>query len=245
MKQYVFDGTFEGMLTGVFLIYEQKAWDAVLENEHHIENMSLFEHIPVQTDQEKFDRVFQTLQKKLSPAFLQDVYYAYLSDLPGSADTALHYIQLGLRQGVRIRGALQHPVVHQIRLLRKKVGNEAHRLKGLLRFHSVQNKVFVADLEPDHNVITLLAPHFAARLKNENFIIRDLRRHIAVVYDKTQWYVVPLGDNITAADSSGDEFAKLWQLYFQEIAVAGRENRKQQLAYMPRRYHKYLTELSE
>ena len=243
MKQFLFDGTFEGMLTGVFLIYEQKEWDAVLESETQLENYSLFETVLVKTDDEKFQRVFRTLQEKMSPAFLQDVYFAYLSDLPGSADAALKYIRLGLKEGRNIRGALQNPIVRSIRDLRKKVGNEAHRLKGLVRFHQMQGGVFVADLEPDHNVITLLAPHFAARLKNEFFIIRDLRRYIAVVYDKKEWYLVPLGSDITPADSKQDEFAQLWQLYFKKIAVPGRENRRLQLNYMPRRYHKYLTEL--
>lgn len=243
MKQFLFDGTFEGMLSGVFLIYEQKARDAVLESETHLENYSLFETVIVQTDEEKFQRVFRTLREKLSPAFLQDVYYTYLSDLPGSADVALNYIRLGLKEGVKIRGALQNPVAHSVRDLRRKVLGEAHRLKGLVRFHQMQGDVFVADLEPDHNVITLLAPHFAARLKNEFFIIRDLRRSIAVVYDKKEWYLTPLGSDIIPADSQQDEFARLWKLYFKEIAVPGRENRRLQLQSMPRRYHKYLTEL--
>lgn len=243
MKQFLFDGTFEGMLTAVFQIYAQKETDAVLENACLPGSETLFETVRVETDDEQFRRVFRALREKISPAFLQDVYFAYLSEVPGSADAALQYIRLGLQEGARLRNALQVPVVREIRELRRKVGDEAHRFKGLLRFHAAKNGVFVADFEPDYNVITLLANHFAARLKNEYFIIRDLRRGIAVVYDKKEWVLVPLGRDIAPADAADDAFARLWQMYFREIAVPGRENRRQQLQYMPRRYHKYLTEL--
>lgn len=243
MKQFLFDGTFEGMLTAVFQIYAQKETDAVLENACLPDSETLFETVRVETDDEQFRRVFRALHEKISPAFLQDVYFAYLSEVPGSADAALQYIRLGLQEGARLRNALQVPVVREIRELRRKVGDEAHRFKGLLRFHTAKNGVFVADFEPDYNVITLLANHFAARLKNEYFIIRDLRRGIAVVYDKKEWVLVPLGRDIAPADTEEDAFARLWQMYFREIAVPGRENRRQQLQYMPRRYHKYLTEL--
>ena len=105
-------------------------------------------------------------------------------------------------------------------------------------------EVLYARLEPDNDVIELMAPHFADRYKNDPFILHDLRREKAVFSQGGHWYVAALPKDAPVNLAQGErEYRKLWKQYFETIAIRERTNPRCQKLYMPVRYWKHLTEM--
>jgi probable DNA metabolism protein len=89
-----------------------------------------------------------------------------------------------------------------------------------------------------------LAPHFSMRLSSENWIIHDVKREIAAIYNTKEWVIAPLKqDEIPKESYNSNEFyEQLWKEYFNTLAIKDRINPKLQARMMPKRYWKHLTE---
>ena len=192
---------------------------------------------------DKFQRVYEAIETKISKDSLKRVFYAYLSELPESEMKILKYLQIGFKIGSGVDLNLANEYVLNMDNIYKKVGNERHRLTGLLRFKKVKEDILYAQVEPDHNVIALIAPHFVVRLKSENFIIHDTKRDIAVFYNKEQWVIKNMeAPHPYLVKDMEESYEDLWRVYFSAISIKRKTNIKLQKKNMPMRYWKHLTE---
>ncbi|MDR3295491.1 MAG: TIGR03915 family putative DNA repair protein, partial [Clostridiales Family XIII bacterium] len=105
--------------------------------------------------------------------------------------------------------------------------------------------ILYAPVDPDHDVVEFLAPHFCDRFKQEAFIIHDQKRSKALVSAAGEWYITDFRD-ADALTQTGAEAAyrKLWKEYFGAVAIKERNNPACQRRFMPARYWKNLTEFS-
>ena len=99
-------------------------------------------------------------------------------------------------------------------------------------------------ISPDHNILSLMAEHFANRLATEKLIIYDKKRENAILSDCGQWILVN-DIKIKNDEISTDEveFRQMWQRYFETIAIKERTNKKLQRSFIPVRYWDNVTEL--
>jgi len=124
-----------------------------------------------------------------------------------------------------------------------RVSMERHRLLGLLRFSQIGDILFCR-VEPDHDVLELMAGHFADRYQNEKFIIYDKRRGKAVFADDGRWYISAFDpEKIPGFEQEEKLYQKLWKTYFENIAIKERINPRCQRNFMPFRYWKNLVEI--
>ncbi len=243
MITYIYDGSFEGLLTCIYdAFYEVEKPDDIVSEINYIENF-LVEKVYIKTDMIKSEKVYEAIENKISHESLKRVFYAYLSELPQSEIMILKYLRLGFQIGPDVNMNLANEHVLNMDNLYKKVGKERHRLVGLLRFKKVKNNILYAQVEPDHNVIALVAPHFQARLSNENFIIHDTKREIAIFYNRDQWVIkdIEIPDPFLVRDME-ENYEDLWRVYFNAISIKRKTNIKLQKRNMPMRYWKHLTE---
>ncbi len=243
MITYIYDGSFEGLLTSIYeAFYAKVKPDDIKSSIDYIENF-LVEKIYIETDMEKSQKVYGAIENKISNNSLKKVFYAYLSELPDSEMKILRYLQLGFKMGADVDLNLANEDVLNMVHLNKKVGGERHRLTGFLRFRKVTGDILYAQVEPDHNVIALVAPHFKARLANENFIIHDIKRGLAVFYNRDQWVIKDIEepDPMLVKDRE-EHYEDLWKVYFNAISIERKTNIKLQKRNMPMRYWKHLTE---
>ena len=104
--------------------------------------------------------------------------------------------------------------------------------------------VLYAPYSPDNDITDLLMPHFAARLKLP-FIIHDIKRKIAGIYNGTEW-VTTYADNAEICLSENEKaFENLWKRYYKSVNIEERPHIKQMKGYMPVRYWKFLPEKKE
>lgn len=243
MNYLIYDGSFPGLLTAIYQAFRDriKVAGIILEEEYQA---GLFSNkIVVETDLAKSDKVYDAIREKISPHSLRKIYRVYLSEIKNSGLLVYRYLLLGFRMGKRIDNYLNNEIVDQVNKVSRKVGKEAHLLLGLLRFRKIQGGVFYAPFEPDYNIITLLAPHFARRLPDQDWIIHDRKRMLAAIYNREEWVLTEL-DSLPEPKITEEEkyYQALWQSFYKNVAIESRKNPRLQAQFMPRRYWDYLIE---
>lgn len=259
MIDYLYDGSFEGILTCIYHHYYTDRAAGIYRKEDYQPSL-LHGFMEVETEADKATRVYEAIENKISTYSLRSIYRAYLSCDPDKENKILRYVLLGFQKGHQTGSLHGNPAVKDIDALTKKVGYEQERMLQFVRFEVLDAKagqqVLYAEIEPDNDVLELAAGHFAERFRHDPVVIRDARRNKAVVAYEGHWYVTPLGERLgsgavvapdgTVMELSQDEidYQHLWQTYFDHIAIKERINPRCQKNFMPVRYWKHLTEMN-
>ena len=143
-KTYIYDGTFDGLLTIVFDAYSSKVLpQKVYSDDNYIENF-LDRTQYIHTDYEKSKRVFDGIEKNICYEALYNSYNAFLSNEKDKEIYILKYLCNGFDVGPKINNMLTISYVFKVINMRKKALSECHKLKGLLRFQEVDNNLCYA-----------------------------------------------------------------------------------------------------
>ncbi len=162
---------------------------------------------------------------------------------PEREQIAFEYLRLIVKSNAPARERLTEKSVRRAIELAKTVTAEAHRLKGFLRFQETLGGAFYAPCSPDNDVVDLLMPHFVARFKTVPFVIHDIKRRLAGIYDGNDQIVTPTPkDAEIVLTEREDGFSRLWKKYYDSVYIPARANARQMKAYMPTRYWKFMTE---
>ncbi|MDD2583133.1 MAG: TIGR03915 family putative DNA repair protein [Desulfuromonadaceae bacterium] len=170
--------------------------------------------------------------------------YAFHSRETGIELLLWRYFTRGLQVGRRLCLLLAEEPVHSVSRIARKVSHEAHKYKGFVRFREVEAGFLYSRVEPQADILALIAPHFVGRVGDRPWMIHDLLRNHAAFYDLTSWRLVrdvelSAEPTLTATEQ---DYTALWQRYFQRHAIKERHNPKLQQQHVPLRYRKYLTE---
>lgn len=244
MKTLIYDDTFDGLLTACFDGYQDREVTDIQAFSRYQPNL-LQKAQEVKTDKDKADRVYHSVLTKLSYHTLENIYYTYLSELPNCDFLSLQYLRLCYQQGNKINAARQHPVIDKIYRARFKVTRELQRIQGFLRFQEIAPLMFISQIKPDHNLLPLLIPHLQKRFSDQNMLVFDQKRNRALLIKEQQSTIIPFEQkemDFLLTNSQPDEYSLLFKQYFQAINIPERENLRQQLNYMPRRYRQNMIE---
>ncbi len=105
-----------------------------------------------------------------------------------------------------------------------------------------------AVIEPENEVIDMVADHFTDRLNPEWFIVYDKSHGKAAFHNPgRRWYMRQLEQRERQVldeleHSGGQEYADLWKAFFDSIAIKERENSGLQRTNLPLHYRKHMTE---
>jgi len=243
MIHYIYDGSFEGILTAIYHAYYNKEIPEQILSQDDLQESLMVRKIYIETDMEKADKVYHSVETKISKQAMKNIFYVYLSEERDRGTMIYQYLKLGWKMGKSIDGNLKNNHVLVVQNMYKKVSKEIHLMLGLVRFKELKNDVLYAAIEPDYNIVFALADHFAERISNERWIIHDIRRNIAVVYNKEEWLLTELklkGD--IEVHEEEESYQKLWKQYFKSISIENKVNPRLQKGYMPVRYWKHLIE---
>lgn len=252
MKVFVYDKTFEGLLTAVFEAYYRKSFPDLLAAGH--EPLPLFydEVVTVYTEDEKVSRVWKGLQKKLSASALSMLATVWLSELPGIDMLLFRYIRKAVDAPRSIEVNFGDSDVLELSKIWKKVNQERHRVVQFTRFQKCADDTYFAPFEPLFNVLPLVTEHFRDRFADQKWVIYDLKREYGYYYDLFEVTEVsfenkPLNlsrgklDPVLLAEDE-QLFQQLWKEYFRSVTIRERLNPKLHRQNMPARFWKYLTE---
>lgn len=174
----------------------------------------------------------------------QNAWHAFLSEVPNVELAVARYLLLAIEKQSKVDSFMADERVRLIQRLAKKVTFERHRFLGLLRFRSIGGNIYYASIKPDHFILPILAPFFVERFADQRWIIHDRRREMAAVYDLRAWTITErAATDLPAVSPQEDSTQKLWQCFFDSIAVRERLNLALQQKFIPKKYWSDLTEL--
>jgi len=248
---FLYDHTFDGLLTCVFEAFNRKEFPENIVGEN--EQLPLFtESFRVITDDAKADRILKALRKKISKSALDMLFISYLSELKGIEICIFRYIRKALLAEKSIETNFADLDVLELSKIYKKVGREEERIRQFVRFQKTADGLFFAAMDPKYNVLPLTARFFETRYADQQWLIYDVRREYGLYYDLKTVEIVrfeqppEISETGRIADEKSDEsekaFQNLWKDYLKAITIRERRNLKLQRQHMPKRFWKYLTE---
>ncbi len=248
-----FDGTWQGILTSIFEIFEHRIFPLTLQHSA-VRQKGMFqnEH-EVMSQPQKAERVKKGLLDKVGKIGYQELWHAFLSELPEAPLLIVHLATYYFQEQQNVRQNFAHELVIQLKKIVKSVSRERHRMKAFTRFQRLRDGLFVALIEPDFNVLPLIQKHFQNRYADQRWLIFDIRRHYGMYYDEHACDEVAFADNGNLANSrtlidlyAEEEplYADLWKRYFKSVNIVERKNMKLHLQHVPRRYWRHLHEKS-
>ena len=238
---YLYDGTFEGLMTAVYYHYKKEKAEGIYEIHSYRQSM-IFQSQLVETDIFKAKTVCDSINKLISREAYIHVYYCYLSNAPQKENLILEFLIFAFKYGRNTMNFYTHEKVLPINEIYKKVAREEHKILGILRFSDIGGFLY-AKYAPDNDISILLADHFADRYKYEKFIIYDEKRKKAVVYADNNWEIKE-NTNIDNIEFSVSEkrIQNLWKQYFTDLAIKERKKINLQFQFVPARYRKNMVE---
>lgn len=243
MHIYLYDGTFDGLLTVYFYAYKDPDIYNICPLQQYQPDL-LTTPKEIYTEPDKAERIRKSVYSGLSSSVMYNLYLLYLSELPECNLLGLQYLRLCYAQGIAIHHAKQHPVIRQLEDYRHKVLRELDRMKGFLRFQKIDEAVYYAAFAPDHNQLPLLRNHLEKRFSDQKWVVHDERRSTALIYNLHHSMLMPFTKEEAAQLLAGrhDDYSELFQRYFNTIAIKERTNKRLQDQYMPKRYREYMPE---
>lgn len=252
MTIFIFDGSLEGLLTAVFEYYERKSGKTTVVSSLDHQPDLLDDSLYIVSDEKKAKRVWEGLKKKLPADWLLRFYKAFLSE---DAAAFRNLFEFALYIFDHPKGAEQnfgHPAVLAVAQMDRSVNREKHRMKAFIRFQETADGIFYAAVEPDYNVLPLIANFFRNRYAAQRWIIYDLKRGYGLYYDLIKVEEIQMEyapelkkRSILANENLGDNeglYALLWKDYFKSTNIPARKNMRLHIRHVPKRYWKYLTE---
>lgn len=236
---YFTDGSPEAFFSAVFDAYADK--DAFLTSSPVLQTALNDVFVPLSPEREKSARVIKKL-RSIDRECLYETDCILRTPEPEKEQIAFEYIRLLVKHKAPVRGMLTLPEVRKAMDLTAKVGAERHLLTGFLRFQETESGVFYSPCSPDNDVVDLLMPHFAARFKTSSFVIHDVSRGIAGIYNGSEWLVSPAPDAEIVLSKDEEAFSKLWKKYYHTVYIPARKNTRLMKGYMPVRYWKFMPE---
>jgi probable DNA metabolism protein len=245
MLIYVYDGSLEGILTAVFeAFYRKEEPDAILVEQGLQQDLTA-SYTFIVTDPAKSDRVYASIRRNISEDALKNVYYILLSEEVDAGTLIYRYLKLGWKMGGRVDLHLSDNTVFRVMDINRRFEHEVHKFMGFVRFRQVEGGIFYSPISPDYNIVELLAPHFAERLSDQKWIIHDVRREVAALYNCKNWIISEFSaGDIPGSTEDEKRFAGLWKEFFNTLEIPSRRNPKLQRRLMPRRYWDHLTEMN-
>jgi len=251
MLYYLFDHTFEGLLTAVFDAFSRKENpDRITGNDSATPLFT--EAYLVLTDEDRSKRVLDALKKKISKSALQMLFVSFLAESETTYKHIFNYIAKAVVSNKSIELNFGDDDVLELSKTFKKVQNEYTRMKQFVRFQKTSDGMFFGAIEPRYDVIPLCIDFFQDRYADQQWILYDIKRNYGIFYDLHQTQIVRF-DELPISLQTGqlqeeklDEteiaFRNLWKDYLKAVTIQERKNLKLQKQHMPVRFWKYLTE---
>lgn len=241
---YLYDGNFISLLNLINKLFHEQTIPLKIKDNHY--NPNLFEQT-INIKIPENDTIVSKIIAYYGIQIFNGMYYLFLSHNEDKELLIFYFWLYSIKYGNQIFIRRDIPIISKAIDTINYVSRENHKMKGFLRFKELKSHFLYAKMAPENNVLPLLVKHFMKRLKNENWMIEDEKRKIMAIYDNHKLMLV--ASNLVKIDTdlatNEEQMEKLWQTFYQTISIASRENEKCRRNFMPKKYWKYILEVSQ
>ena len=236
---YMYDGSFDGLLSVIYTAVYSRTVPVGISTEKSLQLAFDTRYKEIETNKNHAKRVYDAIYKKIGSFGLKRLYYVFLSDEDDKDMVIYSYMMLGFKNGNITNNALSNDTVARAFRIAENVSRETERFRQFTRFSVMDWGVQYAKITPHNNVLPLLTPFFAGRLKIIPFILHDVTHDLCAVYDTKNWHISS-SEGLTPPSgiNTEDEVTGLWKTFFDAVSIKERENTKLQRQNMPARYFK-------
>ncbi|MBR2327365.1 MAG: TIGR03915 family putative DNA repair protein [Clostridia bacterium] len=239
----VYDGSFYGLLSAAWYALENKITPAEITAKRLL--LPIFEEKEIETDEKKAMRLLHGIENRIFKGVSKKVFALWLSDRENKEELLLDYLRFGLSHGQKTARLLTEPAVCETEKTFRAVYNEAHRLKGFLRFSEFDG-FLAAITEPSCNALPLIIGHFARRFPEENLLIYDKKHKLAALSQRGEISLFDADEFFFPKRSLEEKHYRiLWREFYNTVAIKERLNEKCRKTHLPVRFWHQLTEMSE
>ncbi len=235
---YFIDGTKEGFLTAFLLAFPDPD-SAIASSEHQL---ALGQQCAFVTADEERAKRAERRFLQLDGRCMRELDTLLRSGEKNKEQIAFRYLRLIAQKQRPVRDMLADADVLAASECMARVGHEAERLKGFVRFLESASGALYAPISPDNDICDLLGIHFRARLPGYPFVIHDVSRKKASVWDGEHLFLAPLERAEVLLSADEEAWQSLWREYYRSVNIPSRLRLKQMRGYLPVRYRKFMPE---
>lgn len=244
-KVYTYDGTYPSLISLICYLFHNNIKPDDIREEGY--NPTLFE-TTIDLHIEKNEKDIIYILKKYGTHINYLIFKVFLSH-DSKRELVIYYFLLNANKyGANVINMRNLRCVCKTLELARYVNNEAHKLKGFVRFQELANHILYAKISPVNDVLPLLSEHFKKRLNSEYWVIDDEGRSLVSIYDKKNYYIIEKSElkmDLENISDDENEISAMWCSFYETIGIKERENHRCRMNFMPKRYWKYMTEMSD
>ncbi len=246
----LYDGSFDGFLSCVFVAYDQKITSPVIRKEYQTNNQLFTINETIITNRQKANRVWEGFKSRTKPNEQRGFFKAFLSEIKGVENTLFSYMRTIFSNPINQHIDFGNKDILKITQVAKMVDREKHRMEAFVRFQLTKDDIYTSTVSPDFNVLPLIVKHFKDRYADQKWLIYDTNRKYCIFYDLTSVEIITLEEPAKILPNQIQniykkqevDFQKLWSTYYNSVNIKSRKNTKLHVQHLPKRYWKYLTE---
>lgn len=235
---WFFDGSKDAFLTAFLCAFRDE--NAILSAGNRQLSLGQ-ESVFVRADADKARRCEARL-KELDAKCMRELDLLLRSGEEARGQIAFSYLRMIALRGRPVRGMLAEDAVRDAMECIRRVTFEAHRLKGFVRFLESESGALYAPVSPDNDIVDMLLPHFRGRMPDLPFVLHDVRRKKAAVWDGEHAFLAPLDRAEVVLSADEADWQALWRQYYASVNIPSRKRIRQMKGYMPVRYWKFMPE---
>lgn len=248
-RHYVYDGTWQGLLSVVFTVFSEKipALSVVRDRKKVTD---LFNGVrEVDSCSVQAERVQKRALTMLGPRRMRDLWYSHLAERADVDRSLVEFFSM-LFTGGAVNDTRNETVLG-LRQWRKHVSHEKHQMEAFVRFQENTDGVWAATIAPAYDVLPLIVTHFRKRYADMEWVIADTLRNYGILHRGGKVLPVqflhepesPLPVPHITATANERSYVALWKTYFRSVDIPERRNLKLQMQHMPKRHWRHMVEM--
>lgn len=243
MTCFRFDGSYGGFLSAVFEAYRIGTPQPRFVH-GQVQAPNLFgSDLPVSTVGRHAARVERGLHRHGGAEVALRIHHAFLSEVPGIADTLWGYLRVLFAEGVEAADNPLQPYGPAVRAAARRTHRETHRMHAFVRFTEQADGTWGATIEPECHVLPLIGAHFRERFDSMRWVIVDARRHLGLFHEEGTLRMARAERFAEAHHANEQAWQHLWRAYYEAVNIPERENLRLRQRHIPKRYWAHLSEL--
>lgn len=173
----IYDGSFKGFLTAVYTVFDKNLKDVSIRKNSQCDPDIFSREVQVETDPAEAARVWNSLRVKAGSEATSDIYRAFLSEVRGAEEGILEYVFLVYGSEYFDPCNADHHCIRNIRRAAQMVSRSEERSYELVVNMLREKGEKWASIQPDFNVLPLLAKRLSRELGSRSWVIYDRKRN--------------------------------------------------------------------
>lgn len=201
------------------------------------------------SDSVKAGKVLRTIREKLGVDVYEALCYTAVSCHPDKGTLIFRVLWQALSGGRRDRHIMENLSdvdVNTVSKIRIKVWHELHRYYGFVRFREIAGEVLFSKINPENDILEMLAPHFADRFPRENWMIYDERRKKVLLHPRNGTCSIEKDREFLQEQdhilSEKEEYEELFKGFCRSVTIQERANPSLQRQLLPLKFRSNMPE---